>query len=345
MQIHNPRPLALGLVLVLFRAAHVQGCDMNADASYLRSLNDVVCSQVTGHNKNAVSSQAECNATCREECSCAFWLYCTEGSCDLAGDRDLTPGDTVRCYTGVLVPTMTSPATNKRGFNGFGDEKHTCDAVRALNVTDAWFYTRQASRAPTNSCAQLGPTEVGAEFVPMITGVNMSEDLLEEPGTMIQRWKRSNVHFLLGYNEPDPSPSHPHSAGAAEAARDWRYVQRVAALFDPPLTLVSPAPASADFDEDGVSPWLDSFLGNCTQVVEECDPSLITRIAFHFDVGSSMDAENTTAMVERLTQRIDRIHERYGARPLWLTELACDECQYTLSVQEVFIGAFKHSKD
>ena len=45
-----------------------------------------------------------------------------------------------------------------------------------------------------------------------------------------------------GYNEPDG-----HEGGKctpAQAAADWVHVQALASKFDPPLTLVSPAPVS-----------------------------------------------------------------------------------------------------
>ena len=99
-------------------------------------------------------------------------------------------------------------------------------------------------------------------------GVDQAANMLATIEEFKAEWNRANVHFLLGYNEPDPSPNHPHSEpNHTKAAEDWVYVQQVALAFDPPLRLVSPAPASEDFDLDGRSVWLDLFLGNCTDVV------------------------------------------------------------------------------
>jgi len=104
----------------------------------------------------------------------------------------------------------------------------------------------------------------------------------------------------------------------------------VAAAFNPPLTLVSPAPAGRNFDADGKSPWLDEFFGNCTDVVAECDPSLIKHVAFH-------DYRMDNPGMER---RINGVYQRYGNRPIWLTEYAMGY-QYsstpTIAEQEKFM--------
>lgn len=60
-----------------------------------------------------------------------------------------------------------------------------------------------------------------------------------------------------------------------------------------------------------ISQWLDEFLGNCSQVVTDCDPDLIKVIAFHDYIGNAT----------RLVRRINGMRERYG-RPLWLTEFS-----------------------
>jgi len=104
----------------------------------------------------------------------------------------------------------------------------------------------------------------------------------------------------------------PQKVAPAEAARDWVYVQRVAQSFDPPLTLVSPAPAGRDFDADGKSTWLDEFFHQCKNVVAECNPDLIKHIAYH-------DYKLDTDGMER---RITGMYKHYGNRPIWLTEFA-----------------------
>lgn len=64
------------------------------------------------------------------------------------------------------------------------------------------------------------------------------------------------------------------------AAKDWVKVQAAAKLTG--LTLVSPAVSTTGLDDDGVSPWLDQFFGNCTEsITPGCDTSTIAYMAFH----------------------------------------------------------------
>lgn len=156
--------------------------------------------------------------------------------------------------------------------------------------------------------SDLGP-QMGGEFVPMIIGVGVAQQVLNKFETVSRDWIRGNAQYLLGYNEPDPADNHPQSVEASVAAEDWVKVQQVAASFDPPLKLVSPAPASEDFDDDGKSEWLDYFFGNCT-AIPECKPELIEAIAFHDYRGS----------VTGLKRRIEGMYKHYGKRKLWLTE-------------------------
>ena len=48
-------------------------------------------------------------------------------------------------------------------------------------------------------------------------------------------WERANVHYLMGYNEPDWDEKHPHSAHPRDAAEDWHNIETIADMFDPPL--------------------------------------------------------------------------------------------------------------
>jgi len=54
---------------------------------------------------------------------------------------------------------------------------------------------------------------MGGEFVPMINGANQAGDMLLEIERFKAEWNRANVHYLMGYNEPDPNPLHPQSVG------------------------------------------------------------------------------------------------------------------------------------
>jgi hypothetical protein len=153
----------------------------------------------------------------------------------------------------------------------------------------------------------------------MVAGVGGAEAM--DTNYFHQLWKDSNAKFLLGYNEPDygNGHSHPHMATPSDAAAYWPKLQDLAAKFDPPLILVAPSVASggetggADaWDEDGRSTWLDEFLGNCTKVVKDCDPSLIKYLGFHDYHGS----------VPMLKRKIDGAVKRYGGRKIWITEIA-----------------------
>ena len=152
-------------------------------------------------------------------------------------------------------------------------------------------------------------------------------------GIVTSAWKGANVHYLLGYNEPDPG-HHPNRVTPAEAAKDWVYVQQVAEQHG--LTLVSPALSHTGLDDQGVSPWMDQFLAHCDDT-PGCDKSKIKYIAFH-DYGGS---------VSKLLSRANGLMKRYG-KPTWVTEIAinkwarkhgavCDDCHITRSMQDSYM--------
>jgi len=246
------------------------------------------------------------------------------------------------------------PIASKRGFSGFlkvaleenanlvatAELNPICDDAMALGREESWYYTWQSRTSSSDYCRNqerlwgASPNEqgvrMGGEFVPMLIGVGQADNVLQNMDKFRVEWERANVHFLLGYNEPDPSPNHPHEVDAATAALDWVKVQQVADSFDPPLRLVSPCPASEAFDDNGVSVWLDDFFGNCTDVVEECDPSKIEFIAFHDYKGN----------VELLEQRINGMTQHYGNRQLWLTEYSIGRWEPSLlrPEQDAYMG-------
>lgn len=162
--------------------------------------------------------------------------------------------------------------------------------------------------------------KLAAEFVPMVNGVNQTQHFMTD--AVKKHFVNWNVHYLLGYNEPDSGNgkhNHPHEVSPAGAAADWPLVQKVAEQFDPPLQLVAPAVASSAesggkdaWDENGRSTWLDDFFGNCSNVVPECDPATIKYIAMH-DYHGNLSA---------LKRRVQGAVQRYGGRKIWLTEVA-----------------------
>jgi len=210
-----------------------------------------------------------------------------------------------------------APANRKRGLGGFVGH-FTCQDAAALGLNDSWFYSWMMNPSQYNKCGNN--QKIAAEFVPMVAGVNATQHYMTD--AVRRHWAFANVHYLLGYNEPDSGNgkhNHPHEAAPAVAAADWPLVQKVADQFDPPLELVAPAVASGSesggrdaWDDNGKSTWLDDFFRNCTNIVKDCDPSKIKYIAMHDYHGN----------VTGLKRRIDGAFKRYGGRKIWLTEVA-----------------------
>lgn len=235
----------------------------------------------------------------------------------------------------VAVASCVGPVSRKRGFSGFlkpdvGD--FTCEDAALLNLQDSWHYNWLGTAATQHN--RCDGQNVTSEFVPMVIGVKCPgyadgecSEALEKSIKSLNtdavraKWKKANAQFLLGYNEPDAGNgkhNHPHEVSPADAAAAWPSVQALAASMSPPLSLVSPSIASGQesggkdcWDADGRSTWLDDFLGNCTDVVKDCNPSLIKYIGMHDYHGS----------VAGLQRKVDGAAQRYG-RKVWLTEIA-----------------------
>lgn len=222
----------------------------------------------------------------------------------------------VTCAVIALAAAAKAPTTRKRGFSGFLGDYWTCDDAKALDLQDAWYYAWDVG---SNQAVQkCGGVNLTGEFVPMIIGAWKAKKM--NVTELKEKWANANVHYLLGYNEPDygNGHNHPHMVTPALAAVDWQEVQKLAKQFDPPLTLVSPAVASNGetgthdaWDENGKSQWLDDFFGNCTNVTKWCQPELIKYIAMHDYHGN----------LTRLKSQISGAAKRYG-RKVWLTEFA-----------------------
>jgi hypothetical protein len=200
--------------------------------------------------------------------------------------------------------------TRKKGFSGYLGKHFTCDDAHALDLDDSWYYSWLSN--PWGQYSKCNDRDkLPAEFVPMIIGLGNYKDITD---TKIRWWKEANVRFLLGYNEPDygNGHNHPHMMDPADAAKEWPKIQEIAAKFDPPLTLVSPAISSKGpdaLDAEGGSIWLDYFFGNCSEVVPDCDVDLIKYVAFHDYQGDA----------DKLMNRMEGGFKKYK-RPIWLTE-------------------------
>ena len=161
--------------------------------------------------------------------------------------------------------------------------------MAALNLQDSWWYNWIVHPSQHNKCEPEGSPStyksMGAEYVPMINGIQA----LPPSGPWKKEWPAANVHFLLGYNEPDPSKNHPHACSPKDAAQKWPEVQAVAASMTPPLRLVSPSVSSTGWTAEGKSEWLDQFLGNCSDqtIAPGCNTSLIEFIGLHDYTGNA----------------------------------------------------------
>lgn len=192
------------------------------------------------------------------------------------------------------------------------DPTGTCYDAAALGLSGSWFYNWLPQPYYGRACDHHHQT---AEFVPTIRKLRLASEIMQDMQTRTKHWVASGVTHLLGYNEPDG-----HSDAActpAQAAADWVHVQVLAAKFNPPLVLVSPALVSGvhndgGYSPDGVSAWMDQFFGNCTYVVPECNPHLIKYMALHDYYGDP----------DKLMRRVKGVRTRYGGRKIWLTEFA-----------------------
>lgn len=217
-------------------------------------------------------------------------------------------------WTSITSSSADAPATRKRGFSGFVG-KYTCEDATALGLGDSWWYNWITNPSQYGKCHGK---KQAAEFVPMVVGINQAQHFTD---AVKRRWEETNVHYLLGYNEPDSGNgkhNHPHECSPASAAADWPSLQKIAEQFDPPLQLVAPGVASRGetgggdaWDDDGKSTWLDDFFGNCTHVVKDCNITKIKYIAMHDYHGN----------VTGLKRRVEGAAKRYG-RKVWLTEFA-----------------------
>lgn len=292
------------------------------------SLNNSICSGNMTRQRSAESSAEACREWCcnATQPACNSWEFHSDaGQCWVSAsaidpaDCRHVGGDEVK-WIGesrkepAPAPAPTPQASRKKGYSGYLGEDFTCHDAAALGLQDSWWYNWIVNPSQYNKCKQPY-SQLGAEYVPMINGLNA----LPPKGNWAEEWKASNVHYLLGYNEPDygNGHNHPHMCSPADAAKAWPQLQDIAAQFNPPLELVSPSVSSTGWNADGQSTWLDEFMGNCTHVVSGCNTSLIKYIGFHDYEGN----------VSKIMRRVNGMYARYG-RKVWITEFAVLGCPW-----------------
>jgi hypothetical protein len=99
----------------------------------------------------------------------------------------------------------TPQVSRKKGYSGYLGKEFTCDDAGALGLNTSWWYNWIIHPSQYNKC-KAPYSQLGAEYVPMINGIKA----LPPAGDWLKEWKASNVHYLLGFNEPDYGNGHNH---------------------------------------------------------------------------------------------------------------------------------------
>jgi len=211
-----------------------------------------------------------------------------------------------------VVSVFTSVASKKAGLSGID----FCDDAKSMNLEDSWYY--HWGSLPDGKGMDCTSSPRATEFVPMFwsCGEDCSTGLDPDYWSL---WMKAGVKYILGFNEPDNEGQSNMTPAFAAAA--WVSLQTIAAKFNPPLELVSPA--MTHWSEDG-TPWLDQFFGNCSEI-KDCDPSSVKYVAFH-DYGGDADT---------LIKKANGAAKKYG-RPIWLTEFSVGSQEHR-DKQDAFI--------
>lgn len=331
------------LLLSFFGVALIRADDDTcSNGKKLQTKTDYTyCAGLTPLPKGTINSQEECEQACCDDPNCEAWQYCPTDEVGACFDMDGKNWNSQPCFNGpiptkcsankltrfigrtsatpgTLIPVRTKPVTRKRGMSGMLNNKKgttifTCNDPALLGLKDSWWYNWGVKSTQTDYCLDnegLWSAQIAGEFVPMIESTKLNVEATMTP-QRIADWERGNAQFLLGFNEPDRN-NEPYAKGAEY----WPNVQKVAAMFDPPLKLITAAPSSTDFDENGASKWLDGFFDYCENNVPDCDPELIDGIGFHDYVG------NITLIEQKINGMAKRYRKKDGTtRLIWLTEV------------------------
>ncbi|MGC8825321.1 MAG: glycosyl hydrolase [Bacteroidales bacterium] len=217
----------------------------------------------------------------------------------------------------LMALTITGQGQSKSIKRGVAYGYHTEADFQTISPYVSWWYNWSVK--PDNGVAGVYEN-YGIEFVPMAWNNNFNE-------TELRAFLEShpNVHYLLGFNEPnflDQARMTPSQAAAA-----WPRLEKIAADYG--LELVGPAVnwCGSCVTENGVTytdpyKYLDDFFAACP----DCK---VDYIAVH----------NYMCYSGALKSYLDGF-KKYGKK-IWLTEFACwDQSNITLDMQKsLVIGA------
>jgi hypothetical protein len=182
-----------------------------------------------------------------------------------------------------LYPTVTQAASPKKGFDVVVRKDGVWrQRVTALNAK--WFYSWGGDE----------PTDMpeGVEFVPMDWSYHGNTD--NKLVTHLAKVKaQPNVHFLLGFNEPDGKKQ--ANMSVDKALEGWPFLAQTG------LTLGSPATVHAD------GAWLKSFMQKADEEKYRVD-----FITIHWYGGANP---------QTFLGYLKRVHDLYN-RPIWVTEFS-----------------------
>ena len=193
-----------------------------------------------------------------------------------------------------------APLCNKRGV-AYGH--HSEADLRALQPGISWWYNWAFE---PDEHVRASYTQIGVEYVPMIWGAGV--DTAQASATM------PTSSALLGFNEPNFGSQ--ANLSATDAAARWPSVQAIADAKG--SKLVSPAVnfCGGDCQDGDPFAYLDDFFAACP----DCR---VDAIGVHVYVGCAGENGNHAKwLIDHL-----KTYETRFAKPIWLTEFACDDAK------------------
>ncbi|KAI1103854.1 glycoside hydrolase family 128 protein [Jackrogersella minutella] len=145
----------------------------------------------------------------------------------------------------VFVPNADSPEDNKVWVQSGSDL--------------TWYYNYDSTPSPAFDDVSQGQFE----FVPMLWGAINDTSFLESVQGQMDSGR--NITHVLGFNEPDTQYAGGSNIQPSVAADVW--VKNIAPLADKGVKLGLPACTGGW----GGIPWLQQFLGNCSELVSTDD--------------------------------------------------------------------------